>query len=421
MPRVVDAAPASHATLKTRRAIPIHEGMIAVAAPSLSFTLATLGVLVAMVVAVYVSDLLEANTPARRHRGNGGSPPVRPERRAGSGEPAPVVGDDTRDAVDPGPPGRSAEAGEARAVPERTSTGTAVDHGLLDHDILGLAALRESRTDPAAPGIERLRPAASEEKGSPSADVAVADVVLADVAVADDEVADEEVADEEVATGADMAVATTVFVVRVDHPDGEVAVLGDPGCDRELAGVLFAAYVAAGLPERNRVTGWVAPQGSPPGLAGSSPDDRLRGRPGRVVSLLECAEGGRNWITLDARTDIGRGLTRRPPTDEPLKGLVWFWWMATDERACVPAGHVGVLRHGLQSVVDKVSTHPFRPRIEALLRVAEQAERTGADLRLESMNSASAALRGAGRGARGPAAVDRPPEGEHGHRRRPRG
>ncbi len=188
---------------------------------------------------------------------------------------------------------------------------------------------------------------------------------------------------------------TTAFVVRldsareVDQPPASVVEVGEPGADRELSGVLFAAYVVAGLPERRRVTGWVTPLAVPPSLPEFAPSDRLRGRPGRIAALLGCRDESRNWVTLDARTDIRRGLRRAAPTDPVLQGLVSWWVLATDERARIPASEVATLLLGLEAVVDVLGDHPCCATVRSLIEMAREAQRCELGLRLESVPTAS--------------------------------
>ena len=196
--------------------------------------------------------------------------------------------------------------------------------------------------------------------------------------------------------------STTVFVLRPELPDAPEVELGDAGRDRELAGVFFAAYVAAGGRERNRVTGWVAALDTAPSLPEISPQERLRGRPGKVAKLLACADEGRNWVTLDERTDIRRGLTSRAPVDPILKGVVWWWFMSTDDSARVPAEHVGVMRRGLESISVPMDSHPYAPILGRVVEACRVAEDSRVGLRLETVWAAAVSDRPA-TGRRSPA------------------
>ena len=180
---------------------------------------------------------------------------------------------------------------------------------------------------------------------------------------------------------------STVFVAAVDSPGAAWVELGEPGADRQLAGVLFAGYVAAGLPERSRVTGWVTPLDAPPGRPALYRGAKLRGRPTRIRELLACDDDGRNWVGLDPSVDIKRGLQQRKPADEVLKGLLWWWLAATDERALVPADHVTELHDALAAVVDHLSPNVMEPVARELLAMCEVAMRAGAGVRVKSLSS----------------------------------
>ena len=149
------------------------------------------------------------------------------------------------------------------------------------------------------------------------------------------------------------------MLARVQRPGGAAVQLGAPGAAQELAAVLFAAYVASGRPERGRVTGWVAPDGRPPSLPELHAGEHLRGRPGRVTALLGCRDEGRNWVALDPDTDIALGLTRRPPADECLRGIAWWWTLAVGRADAIPAEHAGVVRGGVEAVAGALKGHPF--------------------------------------------------------------
>ena len=139
----------------------------------------------------------------------------------------------------------------------------------------------------------------------------------------------------------------------------------------ELAGVLFAAYVASGRPERSRVTGWVTALATPPSQPNVVPGEGMRGRPRRIVDLLRCGDEGRNWITLNPAVDIERGLTRRAPFDDVLLGLVAHWRTAVqhselaEEDAALFAG-------ALWSVLPAMVGNPL---CETVLAMAEEVDR----------------------------------------------
>jgi hypothetical protein len=179
---------------------------------------------------------------------------------------------------------------------------------------------------------------------------------------------------------------STVWVVGVDVPDGAVAELGEPGADRDLAGVLFASYVVARHPERSRVTGWVTARDTPPSQPAMEHGTKLRGRPTRVRDLLHCDDEGRNWVTLDPSVDIGRGVRRRPPVDPVLVGLLRWWSATTQADARVPAEDVEQLCAGIEAVIETASTNAAAATVRDLLALARRARDEGAGLRIESLS-----------------------------------
>jgi hypothetical protein len=179
---------------------------------------------------------------------------------------------------------------------------------------------------------------------------------------------------------------STVWVVGVDAPDGAVVELGEPGSDRDLAGVLFAAYVTGRHAERSRVTGWVTAKDTPPSQPAMTHGTKLRGRPSRVRDLLDCDDEDRNWVTLDPSVDIGRGVRRRPPVDPVLIGLLRWWSAATDVDARVPADVVEQLCAGIEAVVETASTNATAATVRDLLALARRARDEGAGLRIESLS-----------------------------------
>lgn len=190
-------------------------------------------------------------------------------------------------------------------------------------------------------------------------------------------------------------------LARVDRPGGTAVQLGAPGAEGELAAVLFAAYVASGGAERARVTGWVAPAGQPPSLPELHDGEHLRGRPGRVTALLGCRDGGRNWVALDPDTDIALGLTRRPPTDERLRGIAWWWTLAVGKADAIPPEHAGVVREGVEAVAGALKGHPLAATARGLAGVAAEAERLGAPIVVRTLSAEEFRRR-----RRGPAAGD---------------
>jgi hypothetical protein len=184
----------------------------------------------------------------------------------------------------------------------------------------------------------------------------------------------------------DRGGGSTVWVVGVDLPDGAVAELGEPGADRDLAGVLFASYVVARRPERSRVTGWVTAKDTPPSQPAMEHGTKLRGRPTRVRDLLHCDDEDRNWVTLDPSVDIGRGVRRRPPVDPILVGLLRWWSATTQADARVPAEDVEQLCAGVEAVIEAASTNAAAATVRDLLALARRARDEGAGLRIESLS-----------------------------------
>jgi hypothetical protein len=180
--------------------------------------------------------------------------------------------------------------------------------------------------------------------------------------------------------------ATTIWVASIDRPGGAVVQLGEPGSDRELAGVLFAAYVAGRGAERSRVTGWVTAKGTPGSQPSIEPAMNLRGRPARVRDLLACTDEGRNWVTLNQSVDIARGVRHRPPVDPVLVGLLRWWSAATEPAAQVLADDVGELCAGIESVLDEVEGNPSEPTVRGVLKLARTAYVEGCGLRVESLS-----------------------------------
>ncbi|MEZ5269284.1 MAG: hypothetical protein R2789_12230 [Microthrixaceae bacterium] len=113
------------------------------------------------------------------------------------------------------------------------------------------------------------------------------------------------------------------------------------GTDRQLAGVLFAAYVVAGRPESSRVTGWITAYDDPPSLPDTAAGERMRGRATRIAALLDCDDEDRNWVTLDQGTDVALAVRRRPPVDPVLVGLLHWWRLATSAWRRLRLGHRG--------------------------------------------------------------------------------
>lgn len=156
-----------------------------------------------------------------------------------------------------------------------------------------------------------------------------------------------------------------------------VAVGIDPATAIDIAGVLFAAYVAGGHPERSRVTGWVTSTGTPPSLPEVHPGERLRGKPARIRALLACADGARSWVTLDRRTDIALAIERRPPHDGVLEGLLVWWRLTQHTDEGIAPDDVAALHAALDTIEADLGANPLAPRVAELLESTEIARRTG--------------------------------------------
>jgi hypothetical protein len=116
-----------------------------------------------------------------------------------------------------------------------------------------------------------------------------------------------------------------------------------------------------------------------------------------VKALLRCTDEGRNWIRLDPDTDIALGLTRRPPTDDCLRGIAWWWTLASGRVRRIPAEHVGVVREGLEAVVGSLDGHPLAGTASRLAGLMREAERRGEPVRIETLAVAEFRRRASGR------------------------
>ena len=128
-----------------------------------------------------------------------------------------------------------------------------------------------------------------------------------------------------------------------------------------LTGVLLGAYVASGGSAAKRAAAWVTVRSTPPSLpsADFSPGVDLRGKVGRVGTLLRCDDGGATWITLQADVDIERGLRRSPVDDPVLQGLL-VWWQATRTVPTVlSTDEANQLASAIATVEDALDGHPW--------------------------------------------------------------
>jgi hypothetical protein len=156
--------------------------------------------------------------------------------------------------------------------------------------------------------------------------------------------------------------------------------LGPLGTETEIAGVLFAAYVASGGSECSRVTGWVRASDDPPTLGGTSTRERLRGKPAKVRALLECSDDARNWVTIDDRTDIALAIDRRAPRDAVLVGLVHWWRLSTSATPALGPHEVPAMRFGISAVKRELRGNPLAPRIHDVIETCRLAEAAGVGL-----------------------------------------
>lgn len=398
--------------LKTPRGSPICESMGVLA---MTVTQASLTVVGAMVVLVVVTAELETHTPAPRARATRW---MFPRRIAGSAEELPVVDlaelrrrmvlADSSASVGFEVEGTVAAGSETVAetaapvvpfdepirepapepepvtelVPVVVMTGWLEDLRVepeAEEVLVRLRAGREEATLSKAPAtVTPIHAAQGSDLGPPTEPV---ELVALSAVPGDARIGGP------VSGGTSGQRPSTVFVAAVDSPGAAWVELGEPGADRQLAGVLFAGYVAGGFPERSRVTGWVTPLDAPPGRPALYRGAKLRGRPTRIRELLACDDDGRNWVGLDPSVDIKRGLQQRKPADDALKGLLWWWLAATDERALVPADHVTELHDGLAAVVDHLTPNVMEPMARELLAICEVAMRAGVGVRVKSLSS----------------------------------
>jgi hypothetical protein len=128
-----------------------------------------------------------------------------------------------------------------------------------------------------------------------------------------------------------------------------------------LTGVLLGAYVASGGPAAKRAAAWVTARATPPSLdAGDfAPDVDLRGKVGRVTTLLRCSDDDQAWITLRRSVDIDLGLRRSPVDDPTLRGLL-VWWQATRSvPTVVSPEESGELAGAIAAIEGSLDGHPL--------------------------------------------------------------
>ena len=168
--------------------------------------------------------------------------------------------------------------------------------------------------------------------------------------------------------------ATAPEDVRLELP-------GRAAADRVVA-VLFASYAARREPEANRVAAWVTAAAWPPSGFGGSyrPGADLRGRPAAVARLLECADEGRCWLTLNTDVDIERGLRTRPPSCELLIAVLLAFRASRTAMTRLDAEQVSELDAALRHLAPTWSPSTGAPDVAPLAEAVERAAELGAGL-----------------------------------------
>lgn len=168
--------------------------------------------------------------------------------------------------------------------------------------------------------------------------------------------------------------ATVPDDVRLELP-------GRAAADR-LVAVLFASYAARREPEANRVAAWVTAAAWPPSGFGGSyrPGADLRGRPAAVARLLECADEGRCWLTLNTDVDIERGLRTRPPTCELLASVLLAFRASRTAMTRLDAEQVCELDAALRHLAPTWSPSTGAPDVAPLAEAVERAAELGTGL-----------------------------------------
>ncbi|MFM7509433.1 MAG: hypothetical protein ACKO5A_07775 [Actinomycetota bacterium] len=135
-----------------------------------------------------------------------------------------------------------------------------------------------------------------------------------------------------------------------------------------MSGVLFAAYVAGGGAAAKRVSGWVSVRTTPPSLDADAfpPGADMRGKLGRVATILDCDDLGATWVVLQPRVDIARGLVRSPVTDPVLAGLL-VWWRASRSLPTVLGVEEATdLASSIAAIEDRLAGHPWERAVSEL-------------------------------------------------------
>ncbi len=135
-----------------------------------------------------------------------------------------------------------------------------------------------------------------------------------------------------------------------------------------MSGILFAAYVAGGGAAAKRVSGWVSVRATPPSLdAEQFPVGAdLRGKVGRVATILDCDDLGATWVVLQPRVDIARGLVRSPVTDPVLEGLLVWWRAAQSLPTVLSTAEAADLAAAIAAVEDRLADHPWSEAVDQL-------------------------------------------------------
>jgi hypothetical protein len=163
--------------------------------------------------------------------------------------------------------------------------------------------------------------------------------------------------------------------------DLRLEVPGRAAADR-LVAVLFASYAARREPEANRVAAWVTASEWPPSGFGGAyrPGADLRGRPAAVARLLECADEGRCWLTLNTDVDIERGLRTRPPSCDLLGSVLLAFRASRTAMTRLDAEQVRDLAAALRHLEPTWSPSTGAADVAPLAEAVERASALGTGL-----------------------------------------
>ncbi len=128
-----------------------------------------------------------------------------------------------------------------------------------------------------------------------------------------------------------------------------------------LTGVLLGAYVASGGPAAKRAAAWVTAAATPPSLDADTfaAGVDLRGRIGRVTTLLRCDDRDVTWITRRHDVDIELGLRRTPVQDPVLEGLLVWWRSTRSVPVVLSTAQASELASSIAAVEDQLDGHPW--------------------------------------------------------------